>query len=63
MKTEAFTLLMVQHRLRRLFDKTQDVSHFRVFGCQSIMYLDNPKRNKFESRALEGFLLGYRKKF
>ena len=41
------------------FDKTPDLSHFRVFGCQAFMYLEKPKRKKLESRALEGFLLGH----
>ena len=43
----------------KFFDKTPDLSHFRVFGCQAFMYLEKPKRKKLESRALEGFLLGY----
>ena len=43
----------------KIFDKTLDVSHFQVFGCQAFMYLEKPTRNKFESRAAKGFLLGY----
>ena len=43
----------------KFFDKTPDLSHFRVFGCQAFMYLEKAKRKKLESRALEGFLLGY----
>ena len=43
----------------KIFDKTPDVSHFRVFGCQAFMYLEKPKRSKFESRDLEGFLFDY----
>ena len=42
-----------------LFDKTPCLSYFRVFGCQAFMYSEKPKRKKIESRALEGFLLGY----
>ena len=44
---------------KKFFDKTPDLSHFRVFGCQAFMYLEKAKRKKLESRALEGFLLGY----
>ena len=44
---------------KKFFDKTADLSHFRVFGCQAFMYLEKPKRKKLEKRALEGFLLGY----
>ena len=39
----------------KFFDKTPHLSHFRVFGCQAFMYLEEPKRKKLESRALEGF--------
>ena len=42
------------------FDKTPDVSLFRVFGCQVFMYLEKPMRIKIESIALEGFLICYR---
>ena len=30
----------------KFFDKTPDLSHFRVFGCQAFMYLEKPKRKK-----------------
>ena len=32
--------------VEKFFDKTPDLSHFRVFGCQAFMYLEKPNRKK-----------------
>ena len=44
-------------QFEKLFDKTRDVSHSRVVRFQVFLYLEKPKRKKFEVELWNVFYL------
>jgi hypothetical protein len=42
-----------------MHDRTPNVSHFHVFGCNCFIFKKGKKLDKFEARFVDGIFVGY----